>query len=217
QGYHLLWRAFPGPSTHMLVWTSWPYNPEASVNAPVWAGPRSLATTCGITFVFSSWAYLDVSVRPVRHLACARFKGLPHSEIRGSAPLCGSPRLIAALHVLHRLSMPRHPPCALRNLVFFTVLAPLRRTDPKSLTLHWVLAYLSLHFACKHRPLPGRFAHRSRCLPTEIPSRQRTCRVCARPYLVSSTEARHRSFGGHTSRGATGIRTPDPLLAKQVL
>ena len=26
-----------------------------------------------------------------------------------------SPRLNAALHVLHRLSMPRHPPCALNN------------------------------------------------------------------------------------------------------
>ena len=131
QGCHLLWRAFPGPSTHMLTQISWPYNPDASVNAPVWAGPRSLATTCGITFVFSSWAYLDVSVRPVRHLACARFKGLPHSEIRGSAPLCGSPRLIAALHVLRRLSMPRHPPCALRNLVFFTVLAPRTAHGPK--------------------------------------------------------------------------------------
>src|SRR4051795_5828691 len=27
-----------------------------------------------------------------------------------------SPRLIAASHVLHRLLMPRHPPCALNNL-----------------------------------------------------------------------------------------------------
>ena len=29
---------------------------------PVWALPRSLATTCGITVVFSSCGYLDVSV-----------------------------------------------------------------------------------------------------------------------------------------------------------
>ena len=28
-------------------------------------------------------------------------------------PVCGSPKLIAAYHVLHRLSDPRHPPCAL--------------------------------------------------------------------------------------------------------
>ena len=42
--------------------------------------------------------------------------GFPHSEIPGSKPMCGSPRLIAACHVLHRLSMPRHSPCALISL-----------------------------------------------------------------------------------------------------
>lgn len=42
--------------------------------------------------------------------------GLPHSEILGSTLLCSSPKLIAALHVLLRLLMPRHPPCALRIL-----------------------------------------------------------------------------------------------------
>jgi hypothetical protein len=38
---------------------------------------------------------------------------LPHSEIRGSTGARPSPRLIAACHVLHRLSVPRHPPDAL--------------------------------------------------------------------------------------------------------
>ena len=42
--------------------------------------------------------------------------GFPHSEIPGSMPMCGSPRLIAACHVLLRLSMPRHSPCALISL-----------------------------------------------------------------------------------------------------
>src|SRR6266567_905320 len=42
--------------------------------------------------------------------------GFPHSEIPGSKPACGSPRLIAACHVLHRLLLPRHPPCALSSL-----------------------------------------------------------------------------------------------------
>ena len=36
--------------------------------------------------------------------------GFPHSEIRGSKVVRTSPRLIAAYHVLHRLSAPRHPP-----------------------------------------------------------------------------------------------------------
>src|SRR5436853_1276892 len=42
--------------------------------------------------------------------------GLPHSEIPGSKPVCGSPRLIAAYRVLRRLSAPRHPPCTLSSL-----------------------------------------------------------------------------------------------------
>ncbi len=42
--------------------------------------------------------------------------GFPHSEIRGSKPVRGSPRLIAAYHVLHRLSAPRHPPDTLMTL-----------------------------------------------------------------------------------------------------
>ena len=46
--------------------TSRSYYPGTAWTAPVWAPPRSLATTCGITFVFSSWGYLDVSVPPVR-------------------------------------------------------------------------------------------------------------------------------------------------------
>ena len=41
--------------------------------------------------------------------------GFPHSEISGSLPVSGSPKLIAAFHVLHRLSAPRHPPCALSS------------------------------------------------------------------------------------------------------
>jgi hypothetical protein len=42
--------------------------------------------------------------------------GFPHSEILGSKPVRGSPGLIAAYHVLHRLSAPRHPPDALLTL-----------------------------------------------------------------------------------------------------
>jgi hypothetical protein len=42
--------------------------------------------------------------------------GFPHSEILGSKPVCGSPGLIAAYRVLHRLSAPRHPPCTLSSL-----------------------------------------------------------------------------------------------------
>ena len=36
----------------------------------------------------------------------------------GSMLICSSPKLIAAYHVFHRLSVPRHPPCALLRLTF---------------------------------------------------------------------------------------------------
>ena len=42
--------------------------------------------------------------------------GFSHSDISGSKPVCGSPKLFAACHVLRRLPMPRHPSCALSNL-----------------------------------------------------------------------------------------------------
>src|SRR6187431_3649212 len=57
--------------------------------------------------------------------------GFPHSEIPGSKPACGSPRLIAACHVLHRLSAPRHPPCTLTSLTKLECL-----TNRRILSLH---------------------------------------------------------------------------------
>src|ERR1041385_6091481 len=47
-----------------------------------------------------------------RYCSC----GFPHSEICGSKGACPSPQLFAACHVLHRLEVPRHPPCALSSL-----------------------------------------------------------------------------------------------------
>ena len=52
----------------------------------------------------------------------------PHSEISGSSLICSSPKLFAACHVLHRLLMPRHSPCALI-----------------SLTLKWFLPFSGSH------------------------------------------------------------------------
>ena len=44
------------------------YYPQLAITSWVWAVPRSLATTNGITFVFFSSGYLDVSVLRVRLL-----------------------------------------------------------------------------------------------------------------------------------------------------
>ena len=92
----------------------------------VWALPRSLAATYGIDVSFSSSGYLDVSVHRVPGVwLCIHHTSLevhssrfPHSEISGSKDICSSPKLIAAYHVFHRLSVPRHPPCALLRLTF---------------------------------------------------------------------------------------------------
>ena len=73
---------------------SWSYNPKYAVTCLVWANPRSLATTYGITFVFFSSAYLDVSVQRVCSpigVLCLQHSGLPHSDIYGSIRVCQSP------------------------------------------------------------------------------------------------------------------------------
>ena len=93
---------------------------------PVWPLPRSLAATCGIDVSFSSSGYLDVSVHrvPLHALWIGAWMtgvcpaGFPHSEIHGSRDICSSPWLFAAYHVFLRLSVPRHPPCALSCLTF---------------------------------------------------------------------------------------------------
>ena len=58
--------------------------------------------------------------------------GLPHSEISGSKPVDGSPKLIAVFRVLHSLPMPRHPSCARIRLAEFAPSSPLRPSDSAS-------------------------------------------------------------------------------------
>ena len=60
---------------------------------------------------FPTYAYL-IQRRLHEYESC-RF---PHSDICGSMAICASPQLFAACHVLHRLPVPRHSPCALCNL-----------------------------------------------------------------------------------------------------
>ena len=99
--------------------------------SPVWALSLSLAATKKIDFSFSSSRYLDVSVPWVYpHKAIYSLYDtwgfpceFPHSEIFGSLAMCAYPKLIAAYHVLHRLLMPRHSPCALCSLTFTCLLA----------------------------------------------------------------------------------------------
>ena len=105
-----------------------------SARTPVWPLSISLAATLEIEVSFFSSGYLDVSVPRVPHawlwihhtLTEVLSAGFPHSDISGSQDMCSSPKLFAAYHVLHRLLVPRHPPCALTTL---TVVGTVRSFD----------------------------------------------------------------------------------------
>ena len=115
RGSHPLRPRFPprsatiNPSLHRRS-----YNPDRALTRTVWAPARSLATTCAITFVFSSCGYLDVSVPRVRPAhkrgVGIAAHGFPHSDTAGSQRICRSPAFFAACHVLLRLREPQASP-----------------------------------------------------------------------------------------------------------
>jgi hypothetical protein len=73
--------------------------------------------------------------------------GLSHSEIAGSKPAHGSPTLIAACHVLHRLYMPRHSPNALTSrLRVHTTNDNTGRQNQSSSTTRRVLPWLTVWY-----------------------------------------------------------------------
>ena len=129
-GCHRLWPIVPDRSTRQLIGNSLALKPDGPYNPDVQAHrfglcPRSLAATSGITDLFSIPGGTEMVHFPPLPSRTYEFStgysgmsqsGFPHSEIPGSKPACGSPRLIAACHVLHRLLAPRHSPYALSSL-----------------------------------------------------------------------------------------------------
>ena len=76
--------------------TSGPHNPRATEVTQVWAVPLSLAATYGITIVFFSCGYLDVSVPRVRLMQlCIHCTMTEHYLCRVSP--FGHPRIKACL------------------------------------------------------------------------------------------------------------------------
>ena len=123
---HTLWFRFPAASRSVRFGNStYAVLQPPGVNTWVWAFPISLAATIGISVIyfpsgtemvhFPELAHTSLCIQPA--VAGVHPAGFPHSEIPGSKPACGSPRLIAACHVLHRLLAPRHPPYALSSLI----------------------------------------------------------------------------------------------------
>ena len=114
------------PSLFLRVIPIAPRNPRWTCVHPVWAVPRSLATTDGIAACFlflrvlrcfTSPGSLPATMDSSRDVAVLPATGFPIRKSTDQSLVGGSPWLIAATHVLHRLSEPRHPPHALSSLV----------------------------------------------------------------------------------------------------
>ena len=133
-GCHRLWPTVPGRSANRLVSDSpalrpdRPYNPDMQahrfglfrVRSPLLAESLLFSFPAGTEMVhFPALSFPAYGFS--REYPGITLSGFPHSEIFGSTPVCGSPKLIAACHVLHRLLAPRHPPYALSSLTSKTL------------------------------------------------------------------------------------------------
>ncbi len=98
--------------------------------------------------------------------------GLPHSEICGLQDICSSPQLIAACHVLRRLLMPRHSPCALFSLTCSSQ-SPFRFLP--------AFGENSAPFPCSSLPIETRFAGLSIGFGTKNPF---LCNDCQRKLVL---------------------------------
>ena len=119
RGYHPLWPDFPVGSPNRPDTTSESRNPRKQA---LWFGllrfRSPLLTQCHrflflqVLRCFTSLGVASTDYVFIREWPPMKVVGLPHSEISGSKPVDGSPKLIAVFRVLHSLLMPRHPSCA---------------------------------------------------------------------------------------------------------
>ena len=112
-------RRLPLPS---LLPSRRPYYPDRALTRTVWAGPLSLAATRGVTVVFLSSDYWDVSVRRVRlharWMPCLRMAGCPirtPTDLRPFAPPRGLSRPAASFLASGSQGILRTPSLASRS------------------------------------------------------------------------------------------------------
>ena len=86
--YHRLWCDFPDTSPRLNLATPRSYNPAGTGIPAVWALPRSLATTGGITFCF---LFLRVCASPELFAACRALHRLPEPQASAVRPFLLSP------------------------------------------------------------------------------------------------------------------------------
>jgi len=124
RAFHPLWGTFPGSCT---ILQHIPYRGPATPSPRQWFGLLPVRSP----LLGESRLFSFPPVTEMFHFAGFRSShpidsgagnlvfsqtGFSHSDISGSQPICGSPKLFAAYHVLLRHSMPGHSPCALSNL-----------------------------------------------------------------------------------------------------
>ena len=170
--------------------------------------------------------------------------GFPHSDISGSTLARNSPKHFAACHVLRRLLAPRHPPHALSSLTYSvhaasTVLAATKRLrsrrkildeiDASTLRLIRPVAQAPRRAVRKTDVVSGACTQRSRGRPSAVSPREPayfTSRPehgqpnrgpAVSPLNCARLKRRLAPEGVGVSGGDEGTRTPDPLLAKEVL
>ena len=142
-GSHRLWPTVPSRSTRGLVCDSPASRPDRPCNPGVRARRFGLfrvrSPLLAESLLFSFPAGTEMVHFPALSSTAYGFSrgypgitlgGLPHSEISGSTPVCGSPKLIAAYRVLHRLLAPRHPPYALSSLTTLGSRPRVRTSSP---------------------------------------------------------------------------------------
>ena len=138
--------------------------------------------------------------------------GFPHSEIFGSKGARASPKLIAACHVLHRLSTPRHPSEALMRLIVLSkthawTIRP-DQVPPQSEPSH--MRFVSCQTMMSSQVRPSSTLERAGTDPSFTMSDRRRGREPGRKLVFSSIA---RELDG----GARRDRTDDLMLAKHAL
>ena len=124
---HALWIHFPEDSANSQIGNSTvadPTTPETPkcygfglfrFRSPLLSESRFLSFPSGTEMVhFPEFAHARLCIQWDVPEVCR--EGFPIRRSPVITPVCGLPKLIAACHVLHRLSLPRHPPCALSSL-----------------------------------------------------------------------------------------------------
>jgi hypothetical protein len=127
------------------------------------------------------------------------WRGFPIRTPWDHSPVIDSPRLIADSYVLLRLLMPRHPPCALKNLTTKdqgVIHERTMKTTPQPATPH------------KGTTTPR---HRSRFIFLEIASYKR----CSRPLCSSQTTTPYHTPHTHPQTGKPCDRCSQETRNKQ--